>query len=72
MTSRHVVKLYIKTRLRAGLLKSDSHLGIIYDTNLIFCHTTSFFLKEMSGILTVAKGNSLPCMGLIDNVSLIL
>ena len=53
MTLRHVVKLYIKTQLHAVLLKSDSHLGVIYDMNLIICHTTSpfFFLKE----ITVAK-----------------
>lgn len=42
MTLRHVVKLYIKTRLHSGLLKSDSHLGIIYDMNLISCHATFF------------------------------
>ena len=47
MTLRHVVKLYIKTQLHAVLLKSDSHLGVIYDMNLIICHTTSpFFFSQ--------------------------
>ena len=46
MTSRHVVKLYIKTQLHAVLLKSDSHLGVIYDMNLIICHTTSPFFSQ--------------------------
>lgn len=38
MTSRRVVQLYIRMQSHSGLLKSDSHLGITYDRNLIICH----------------------------------
>lgn len=60
MTSRPGVKLFIKTRLHTGLSKTASHVGIIYNRNLIICCTTlsCFFLKETSGILKVAEGTS--------------
>lgn len=67
MTSRHGVKLYIKKRLHSGLVKSDSHLGIIYDMNLIIC-LPRLPPPPRKGVTTyIAKGNSLPCEGFIDN-----
>lgn len=58
MTLRHVVKLYIKTRLHSGLLESDSHLGIIYDMNLIICHATFFFFFPQGSEWTTFNNQS--------------